>query len=79
MGWMGAGNNGQHGTETYTPYQDIGNRSIAAFLMAMGSYSYYGGGSETGIGAQACNMSDGAMHFAVRKTPSFILLSHFNV
>jgi hypothetical protein len=45
----------------------------------MGPYSYYGGGSETGIGAQACNMSDGAMHFAVRKTPSFILLSHFNV
>ena len=33
------GNNGQHGRETYTPYQDIGNRSIAAFLMAMGPYS----------------------------------------
>ena len=58
------GNNGQHGRETYTPYQDIGNRSIAAFLMAMGPYSYYGGGSETGIGPQACNMSDGSFHFA---------------
>jgi hypothetical protein len=23
----------------------------------------YGGGSETGIGPQACNMSDGSMHF----------------
>jgi hypothetical protein len=57
------GNNGQHGRETYTPYQDIGNQSIAAFLMAMGAYSYYGGGSETGIGPQACNMSDGSMHF----------------
>jgi hypothetical protein len=57
------GNNGQHGHETYTPYQDIGNRSIATFLLAMGAYSYYGGGSETGIGLQACNMSDGAMHF----------------
>jgi hypothetical protein len=32
------GNNGQHGRETYTPYQDIGNRSIAAFLMAMGAW-----------------------------------------
>jgi hypothetical protein len=57
------GNNGQHGLETFTPYQDIGNRSIAAFLMAMGAYAYYGGGSETGIGTQACNMSDGSMHF----------------
>ena len=70
------GNNGQHGRETYTPYQDpdgnphtdpytgpyltlspyqdIQNQSIATFLMAMGPYSYYGGGSETGIGPQAC-------------------------
>ena len=29
----------------------------------MGAYSYYGGGSETGIGPQACNLSDGSMHF----------------
>lgn len=57
------GNNGQHGRETHTPYQDVQNQSIATFLMAMGPYSYYGGGSETGIGPQACNMSDGSMHF----------------
>ena len=85
------GNNGQHGHETFTPYQDIANQSIATFLLAAGPYSYYvraaslcfpssnctdfspsnntahcclqGGGSESGIGPQACNMSDGSMHF----------------
>ena len=57
------GNNGQHGSETITPYQDIANQSIATFLMAMEKYAYYGGGSESGVGPQACNMSDGSFHF----------------
>lgn len=47
------GNNGQHGGNTRTPYQPLQNASIATFLMAMGPYSYYGGGSETGIGKQS--------------------------
>jgi hypothetical protein len=33
------------------------------YVSSAGPYSYYGGGSETGIGPAACNMSDGSMHF----------------
>eukprot|EP01052_Picozoa_sp_SAG31_P009914 SAG31_NODE_531_length_14413_cov_7.712659_16_plen_179_part_00 len=43
------------------PYTQLANESIAAFLLAAGNYSYYGAGSETGIGPEACFGAGGSM------------------
>eukprot|EP01047_Picozoa_sp_COSAG01_P012292 COSAG01_NODE_551_length_15579_cov_30.915181_2_plen_445_part_00 len=43
------------------PYTALANQSIATFLLAAGPYSYYGAGSESGIGPDACLGVGGSM------------------
>ena len=45
----------------FPPYTSLGNRSIAAFLLAAGPHAYYGANSETGIGPDACFGDGGSM------------------
>ena len=43
------------------PYTQLANKSIATFLLAAGNHSYYGAGSETGAGPDACFGAGGSM------------------
>ena len=43
------------------PYTQLANKSIATFLLAAGNHSYYGAGSETGAGPEACFGAGGSM------------------
>ena len=45
----------------FPPYTALGNRSIAAFLLAAGPHSYYGANSESGMGPDACFGDGGSM------------------